>query len=127
MIRGVSWQNYLHRFKVQLKLDLQHHQLTDKVNIETENKKILNYIKDELPDVGVWLSSYGELDKDLNDAIETKYTGISIRDGAYITEEAVNTAHKNGIKLSVWTVNSAERIQELTDWNVDYIQTDRLF
>lgn len=59
---------------------------------------------------------------------ELKEKGINGIDYNYRTinkhPEWVNEAHKLGMKVNVWTVNSLKDIQKMIDLQVDYITTD---
>lgn len=43
-----------------------------------------------------------------------------------LTEEVIAELHTNGHKVNCWTVDSAERAEELIAWGVDYITTNIL-
>lgn len=43
-----------------------------------------------------------------------------------LTEELVSHFHELGIKVNCWTVNDAERGEQLAEWGVDYITTNIL-
>ena len=97
------------------------------LHVETENAVMLNAFKKHYPEVNTWLMSYGDFETATRRAAKENYTGISVRDGDYITAESIKNAHKKGLKVSIWTVNDAERIAELSDLNIDFIQTDKLY
>ena len=97
------------------------------LHIETENAVMLNAFKKHYPEVNIWLSSYGDFETAVRRAAKENYTGIAVKDGDYITEINVENAHNKGLKVSVWTVNDNTRKDELADFKVDFIQTDKLY
>jgi glycerophosphoryl diester phosphodiesterase len=42
----------------------------------------------------------------------------------FVNKSYVNAAHKEGVKVNVWTVNPEERIKYMIDCGVDGIITD---
>ena len=53
--------------------------------------------------------------------------GIDFLDWAHsgVTQATVDLVHANGMELHVWTVNDASRMQQLIDFGVDGVTTDR--
>ncbi|MGB1038250.1 MAG: glycerophosphodiester phosphodiesterase [Bacteroidia bacterium] len=97
------------------------------LHIETENAVMLNAFKKHYPDVNTWLVSFGDIEKAIQRASKESYTGISIKDGDYITESMVQKAHNQGLKLCVWVVNERNRFLELEAMEVDFIQSDDIY
>lgn len=97
------------------------------LHIESENAVALNAFKSHYPKVNTWLASFGDFDVAIDRAFKEHYTGVSVKNGDYITEESVLAAHQKGLKVCVWVVNDQSRLDELVEMKVDYIQTDALF
>lgn len=45
---------------------------------------------------------------------------------AQVTKDFIQTAHENGLKVNVWTVNDTTTMDNLINMNIDYITTDKL-
>ena len=43
-----------------------------------------------------------------------------------LTKEAIDELHANGHKVNAWTVDTAERAEELISWGIDFITTNIL-
>ena len=44
-----------------------------------------------------------------------------------VTKELVELAHKKGLLINVWTVNNETKLNELIEYGVDFITTDKLY
>lgn len=119
-------QHYLNLLSQDIFREIEDFQNKGFLHIETENAVMLNAFKKHYPKVNTWLTSYGDFNTAIRRASKENYTGISIQDGKYITEKSISEAHKKGLQVSVWTVNDKERIEELIQFKVDFIQTDKL-
>lgn len=97
------------------------------LNIESENGVLLNAFENHYPEVNTWLASYGDFEKAVKRASKENYTGISVKDGHYITKSQIADAHKEGLKVCVWVVNDQARYDELKEMQADYVQTDNLY
>ncbi len=120
-------QQYLNRFAQDIFGLMDGYELKFKINLESENAVFLNAFKKHYPKVNTWLTSYGDFDVAVNRAFREHYTGISIKNGDYITSETVKKAHQKGLQVCVWTVNDRKRLNELIEMKVDVVQTDSLF
>lgn len=127
LLKMPSPQHYLNLMSQDIFLQIEDFQNKTYLHIETENAVMLNAFKKHYPDVNTWLMSYGDFETAIRRASKENYTGISVQDGEYITAESIKNAHKKGLKVSIWTVNDDARKQELTDFKVDFIQTDKLY
>lgn len=72
----------------------------------------IQYLVEQIEDLPALL----EILKKYRFDIDTKHTAIK--------EEMIPQFHKNGIKVNVWTVNTAERAERLQQIGVDYITTN---
>ena len=43
-----------------------------------------------------------------------------------LTEENIKMLHENGIEINCWTVDNAERAEQLAAWGVDHITSNIL-
>jgi glycerophosphoryl diester phosphodiesterase len=43
-----------------------------------------------------------------------------------LTKEIVALLHDNGLKVNCWTVDDAEKAEQLVEWGVDYITSNIL-
>ena len=44
-----------------------------------------------------------------------------------VTKENIELAHKKGLLVNAWTVNGENKLNELIDYGIDFITTDKLF
>ena len=72
----------------------------------------IQYLVEEIGDLTALL----EILKKYRFDIDAKHTAIK--------EEMIPQFHENGIKVNVWTVNTAERAERLQQIGVDYITTN---
>lgn len=73
-----------------------------------------------------WFSARGnEVGRIVQDAIDATGANYFMPTYAPVTEALVNAVHARGLKIGVWTVNSASDMARLAGWSVDAITTDR--
>lgn len=120
-------QHYLNLMAQDLFALLEEYPYQSSINIESENGVLLNAFEKHYPKVNTWLASYGDFEKAVRRASKENYTGISIKDGDYITTDQIENAHNAGIKVCVWVVNDQARYDKLKEMKADYVQTDNLY
>lgn len=105
------------------KYNLQNH-----VMVESETATFLNYVKRKSSGIACYLTSFGDFERAMQLSLESGYDGISFK---YLFIEELTSDHiqllrKKGLKIQLWTVNTAEEISEALSINPDFIQTDNL-
>lgn len=122
-----SPQHYLNLMAQDLFELIDEYPYQSSIHIESENGVLLNAFEKHYPKVNTWLASYGDIEKAIKRASKENYTGISVKDGDYVTKSQIDDAHKEGLQICVWVVNNQARYDELKAMEVDYIQTDNLY
>nr|MBO6516284.1 glycerophosphodiester phosphodiesterase [Bacteroidia bacterium] len=120
-------QHYLNLLAQDVFALIDQHPFPDRLHIETENAVVLNAFKKHYPRVNTWLVSYGDVKTAISRAFREHYTGLSIKDGSYVDQDVIDEAHEKGLEVAVWVVNERDRLDELVEMRVDYVQTDSLF
>lgn len=89
--------------------------------VSSTNYHYLEQAKELNPDIMtgyIMKVAYGDLrDMDAIDFVSVKYSCV--------TDQLVESAHRNGIQIHVWTVNSRNAINRMKGLDVDNIITDR--
>ena len=127
LLKMPTAQHYLNLMAQDLFKLIETYKYASSVNIESENAVLLNAFKKHHPETKTWLASYGDIDKATKRACKESYTGISIKDGDWLTRETIAAAHKQGLQVCVWVVNDQARFNELKEMEVDFVQTDNLY
>ena len=87
--------------------------------------KILKKIKESFPEIRTWLLVIKKepINVILNKTKDAQSEGVSAP-YKYVTKEIVGLAHKNKLKVNVWTVNNKKSIETMKKLNVDSITSD---
>lgn len=98
--------------------------MTDNVIMLTSMKPCLEVIGRDFPHVKRQFLG-GNKWKESLDWIKAQNIDVDLIHTA-VTAEDVAMLHDLGLKVNVWTIDSPERAQELTDMGVDFITTNKL-
>jgi len=101
--------------------------LQSHIIIETDYDYFLDLVKKNEPLIELYLLGYHDFRERLEKALERSYHGIShsFRD-EYLTHEEIELARQNGLKVQLWTINTAEEMELALSWNPAFIQTGNL-
>ncbi|MDR3110898.1 MAG: hypothetical protein LBU65_14615 [Planctomycetaceae bacterium] len=112
-------------------------EMTNEVFVISFSPKVLTELKQIAPTIKfAYLLGYkveGTADS-YADTLITKITTDAEKVGTknvslnhdMVSQKLVKTLHDKGYKVLVWTVNDAKRMNELLDWGVDGITTDKI-
>ena len=89
------------------------------------NRDYLRIVRKELPDSTIQVLTNSEINDEMIEMLLRERWDID-SNHSFVTKEAVEKLHANGIKCNCWTVDDPERGQQLCDWGVDFITTDYL-
>lgn len=90
------------------------------------NQSWLNNLQTGQPGASPWLAGFDIDDYDGSTPHAIKAAGGSVWSSYHkeVTTKSIDTAHKLGLRVKVWTVNDKPRMEELIDMGVDGIITD---
>jgi glycerophosphoryl diester phosphodiesterase len=97
--------------------------LVDKSFVEFKNETMVKKLQDIRPDIKQFI--YSDFNTAFEIAQQYNLAGINIAIDQ-ITHSMVELAHSNGIMISTFNTHSHKRNIKAVEYNVDYIQTDRL-
>ncbi|MFP4023968.1 MAG: glycerophosphodiester phosphodiesterase [Thiohalospira sp.] len=100
--------------------------LEDQIMIESDIKYLLDYFK-KYSAIKTFLLGYSNFNHLQTIALEKNYTGVShnFNDTA-VNSQNVTNAHKNGLKIQLWTPNTEEELKQVLSLYPDFIQTDNV-
>lgn len=78
-----------------------------------------------LPEHPIQFLTGGEINKELIDALVENKMDLDVVHSS-VTEDKVKLVHDSGLKINVWTVDSADRAKQLVEWGVDFITSNIL-
>jgi len=97
------------------------------VIVETDYVYFLDLIKNKEPKVELYLLGYQNIRERIDKALTSGYQGISYNfKDEYLTHEEIELARQNGLKVQLWTINTAEEMELALSWNPAFIQTGNL-
>jgi len=100
------------------------YELLSNVNIESQNEDFLQLLQQSNRDYKLFIYP-SSFESGFEIAKRMDLFGITIST-KIISKEQVKLAHKEGISIAIWGVNSRRKNKEGIIKNPDYIQTDRL-
>ncbi len=104
------------------------YKLENKVLVESATQSFLNRVRSKSAEIECYYLAFDEIDKAMALAANKGYSGISYKFklAENLTPELFELYRKKGLKLQLWTVNSAEAIQQALLLKPDYLQTDSM-
>ena len=74
-----------------------------------------------------WISSFfsASVDKLIIKAVKAGLDGLDLWAGNQLNPDEIKKIKQAGLKLYVWTVNDSAKAEQLAEWGVDGITTDR--
>lgn len=72
-----------------------------------------------------WASAQGPLPGAPNPRYQAMQVPIELEGVTVVTPEFIEKAHANGLAVHVWTINDRATMEQLIEWGVDGIMTDR--
>ena len=74
-----------------------------------------------------WMAanSYKDYERIVSDVIQETGADYFMPASAAVSAPLVSAAHAQGLKMGVWTVNTAGEMQRMAEWGVDAITTDK--
>ncbi len=118
-------ESYQKQFAKELIKLINNYGLENKILIETDYQYFLDCIKIQKPELNCYLLSYQNFNKALNVALQKTYDGISSNfQDTSLNKECILNAHKNKLKVQIWTPNNEEDLRRILLLKPDFIQTD---
>lgn len=106
---------------------LKKYRLRRYVMVETNYDYFLDSMIANYPKVNCFYLGYDNFNHCMEMVMNKKYHGISFNFRANdFCKEDIVAAHKEGIKVMLWTANDCVAIDSLLLWNPDFIQTGNL-
>jgi glycerophosphoryl diester phosphodiesterase len=98
------------------------------VMVESETGDFLYYIKTHSDFIETYLTSFSDFELASSKALDAGFSGISyhFKFGETIVKEQIDLIHRKGLKIQLWTIYSAEDLNEAIALGPDFIQTDDL-
>ena len=119
-----DYQQYIEVFSDEIIQMFNKYGLYNNVYVESQDPEFLQLLQAKKPEIGVYYYPQ-TFDDGFARAMQFGFRGISISTDA-ITKENVQTAHDNGLFVTIWGVDTKERNREAILKNPDMIQTDKV-
>lgn len=93
---------------------------------ENDLPSVLNWAKQKNNSVKTFITSYGDYEKGMLQALKNNLDGISYKSHFkdVLDPAKINLLHKKGIRLMAWNIPDSTYIQFLKSIDVDFIQID---
>lgn len=93
---------------------------------ENDLPSVLRFAKEKNSSVKTFITSYGDYEKGMLEALKNNLDGISYKTNFKdeLDLEKINLLHKKGIRLMAWNIPDSTYIQFLKSIDVDFIQID---
>ena len=100
--------------------------LTKYLLFENDFPSVLGWIKKKNSLVKTFITSYGDYEKGMLEALKNNLDGISYKTNFKdeLDNDKINLLHKKGIRLMAWNIPDSTYMQFLRSINVDFMQID---
>lgn len=104
------------------------YKLERNILVESATQSFLNRVRSKSKEIECYYMALDKFENAMELAAKNNYSGISykFKTNENLTPELVETYRTKGLKLQLWTVNSAEAIQKALLLKPDYLQTDSM-